>query len=443
MRLQSIRNLGGGGFGTVDLVQDEYGSLYARKTFSVSHTMPMQMIENVKKRFVREARIQSGIVHQNIVRVLYADVVSDPPYYLMPPAECSLQDDLSMDRSIGGHWLYAISNIVDALEELHRTGIYHRDLKPQNVLKYIRIGNNGPEYYYAISDFGLIALNETRVSLLTMTGMAKGTDYYTAPEITSDLRRASPESDIYSLGCILHEMVGSGPRIPCNEIREDGPFGAIMRNCTRSDPSRRFRSVRSVMDAIMSAASGLPPILTTAASEFANKLGEGASLDEGSWRELIAYVEDHDGHHDGDAVLARLLYDQIVDLCNTWPTLADRLSICFAKWVYSNDFPFGQCDPLANILQVFINNCSFEGKSDALLALLMLGTSHNRWYVEEKFYSLCGPAMEDSLARRLAIEFRTGGEKVCRAIEHLEGSIGVSRMGLHPILHQTLAEICP
>lgn len=76
------------------------------------------------------------------------------------------------------------------------------------------------------------------------------------------------------------------------------------------------------------------------------------------------------------------------------------------------------------------------------MALLEMGTSHNRWYVERKFIQLCGPQMEPNLAKRLAIEFRTADSEICHAIEHLEGSINASREALHPILVKTLDEIC-
>lgn len=442
MKLTSIKNLGGGGFGVVDLVSDELGLMYARKTFSVAQPLPTSIIDNVKKRFAREAKTQSGISHQNIVPVLFSDLNAEPPFYLMPQAICSLQDDLSVDKTLGGNWLSAISDIVTALEELHSAGIYHRDLKPQNVLKYSRQGTNGLEFYYAVSDFGLIAMNETRVSILTVTGMAKGTDYYTAPEITSDLRLASPQSDIYSLGCIIHEMVGHEARIPCNEIKEDGPYAAILRNCTRGDPKRRFGNVRAVLDAVAIVASGLPPVSTAAAAGFADKLASGELLQEASWQALVAYVEDNEGHADANAVLARLQFDQVSALCANFPNLADRLALVYSKWAHDTGLPFDWCDPIANILEIFVLLCSSEAKSDALMAMLEMGTSHNRWYVERKFFTLCGPTMDEALAKRLAIEFRAAGPKVCQAISHLEASIGVNRSGLHPHLQQTLAGIC-
>jgi hypothetical protein len=76
------------------------------------------------------------------------------------------------------------------------------------------------------------------------------------------------------------------------------------------------------------------------------------------------------------------------------------------------------------------------------MALLELGTSHNRWYIERKFCTLSSATMDTLLARRLSVEFRAGGADVCRSIDHLKRSISVETTILHPILQQTLGEIC-
>jgi serine/threonine protein kinase len=67
MNLKVIKQLGAGGFGTVELVADNAGRQYARKTFSLHQQLGPILEQNVKKRFVREAKIQQSLVQKNIV----------------------------------------------------------------------------------------------------------------------------------------------------------------------------------------------------------------------------------------------------------------------------------------------------------------------------------------------------------------------------------------
>ena len=170
-----------------------------------------------------------GMEHPNIVPILGGDLDSDPPFFLMPVATTSLDKELSDDRSLGGNFKAVLMDIIAGLEEMHSVQMCHRDLKPQNVLKFKRDGG----VYYAISDFGFVSLKDSTLSKLTTTGMVKGSDYYSAPEIVADLRKGNAASDVFSLGCILHDMVGTDERVPGREIREDGEFGWLLRACTR------------------------------------------------------------------------------------------------------------------------------------------------------------------------------------------------------------------
>jgi len=77
-----------------------------------------------------------------------------------------------------------------------------------------------------------------------------------------------------------------------------------------------------------------------------------------------------------------------------------------------------------------------------LLALLFMGTSHNRWYVERKFADLCNPNMNPNLANRIAMEIRVLNKTACRAISHLESSIGINRSAFHPVIFGTLNQVC-
>ncbi len=213
------------------------------KEFSRNQPLSANLLENVKRRFAKEVKVQSAIAHPNIVPIIESDLNSDPPHYFMPLAESSLDDDLAADKTLNGSFVLALSDVVAALEELHSMEIFHRDLKPQNVLRF----SHGENAIYAISDFGLISMKESNLSELTKSGMGKGSDFYTAPEISNDLRKASAQSDVYSLGCILHDMVGTEARVPFREIKEDGEFGPILAGCTKDDPSKRFASAKAVL----------------------------------------------------------------------------------------------------------------------------------------------------------------------------------------------------
>src|SRR5271156_3743839 len=82
MPFDIIKRLGSGNFGIVELVSDQEGNQYARKTFSPSQPLGTDLEQNVRRRFVREATIQKGFSHKNIVPVLGAQLDGNSPYYL-------------------------------------------------------------------------------------------------------------------------------------------------------------------------------------------------------------------------------------------------------------------------------------------------------------------------------------------------------------------------
>jgi serine/threonine protein kinase len=99
-----IKRIGQGGFGNVDLVQDEKGNQFAKKTFSVNQPghFPPELVENVKKRFIREASVQKALTHNNIMPIYSSSLDNEPPFFIMPVAESSLSDDIELDKSLHG-----------------------------------------------------------------------------------------------------------------------------------------------------------------------------------------------------------------------------------------------------------------------------------------------------------------------------------------------------
>lgn len=438
---QTVRMIGSGGFGNVEEVIDSTGERFARKTFSINQPLPIELHENILKRFQKEIRIQSLIKDRNIVRILSADLDATPPCYIMPLAAGRLSDDIARDKTLSGRFISALADIVAGLEAIHAMQIYHRDLKPQNVLRFIDPAAGAD--YYAISDFGLISLQESQLSVLTSTGMSRGADGYTAPEVTQDLRLASVQSDIYSLGCILHDFVGTGPRVPCAEIQDSGPYAGILRGCTRRDPNNRFRTARSVLDAVLSVGAEIQPAATPQAHVLVQGLLANQQLSVAEWRSYLEIVEMADNTRDVHSLFMALSEKAIAQLCALSTSDAVLIGTQFAEWVAKSTFNFDYCDGLANRIETFYDHLEDFGlRSSCLVALLKMGTSHNRWYVERKFARLAGSGMNENLAARLAIELHIIGAGVCPTISHLERSINISRDALHPRVLGAIREIC-
>lgn len=436
-----VTELGRGGFGVVHQVKDASGNLYARKTFVLnqSFTPTALQYEQLRKRFEREAKLQSGVNHKNIVPIIEKFLDDTPPTFIMPLATSSLDKDISADKSLGGNYLTAINDIMAGLEEIHSMRIFHRDLKPANVLRF-RDAPTGMDHY-AISDFGLIALKHTQVSQLTTVGMRLTSDFYTAPEITQDLQKASQASDIYSLGCILHDFVGTESRVPCGEIRETGPYSAILLLCTRKDPDRRFKSVSAVRDALLQVvAAPMAAPLLAGAQTLLQALASGLPLDQPTWGAVVDFLEDHAHSADANALIRALTRDRIQEAVGLPIHLSRRIAICYADWVRKTSFVFQECDGYASRLMEFVKLADVEVQSECLLALLFMGTSHNRWYVERLFHINVDSKLPPELAKRLAVEFRADQEKIEKAVAHMEWSISVSRSTMHPVLQDALAK---
>jgi eukaryotic-like serine/threonine-protein kinase len=446
MNLTQVENIGHGGFGVVDKVIDEYGNYFAKKTFQVNQgpNFSPDLVSNVKKRFIREASVQEGIVHPNIVPVIAKDLYADVPSFLMPLASSTLENDIRANRNLNGSFIQAILDIISGLEELHSMDIYHRDLKPANVLRLEETGPDGNLISrYAIGDFGLMSINQTNLSNLTQTGMRMGSDFYTAPEIVKELKNASAQSDIYSLGCILHDFIGIDERVMCNEIKEESEFGGILLNCTRKDPARRFKSVTALRDAILALGNlNIEPSTPKGANVFSLLEKEEDQLEIKEWDEIVTFIEDEYDSEDAVSALKFLTLAHITQLLKVSPKVGARLGVMYARWIRESSFNFDHCDALAIRLKKFIEECNIETQSECLMSLLYLGTSHNRFYVERKFISLVGANMNPNLAKRIALELRVEGKLACDAINHLVYSINYNISNLHPLLLKTLQEVC-
>jgi tetratricopeptide (TPR) repeat protein len=155
------------------------------------------------ERFRREARITARIRHHGVPQVY--DALLEPPfeqvYLVMELVHGSpLHAFIDPDRPLPVSWAAAVAaQICTVLSHAHAIPVVHRDLKPDNVL----VCTDGS---VKLLDFGIAALLRPDVTRLTSTGSPIGTSLYMSPEQIQG-GQVAPQSDLYSLGCLLHELL--------------------------------------------------------------------------------------------------------------------------------------------------------------------------------------------------------------------------------------------
>ncbi|MBX9691967.1 MAG: serine/threonine protein kinase [Cyanobacteria bacterium] len=156
------------------------------------------------KRFQREARNLSKLDLPDVVRVFQFGVHDGYPFLAMEYAEGEPLSVLAASRTPPAEAIELTIKICRALSRVHEAGLVHRDLKPDNILVVDRA-----THQIKLIDFGLSALDQR--SSLTQSNVILGTPVYLAPECFRSTSY-SPVVDIYSVGCILFELV-TGERL--------------------------------------------------------------------------------------------------------------------------------------------------------------------------------------------------------------------------------------
>ncbi|MFJ9111420.1 protein kinase [Streptomyces sp. NPDC102283] len=162
-----------------------------------------QLAEEFAKRFRREARITAKIRHPGVPQVY--DAVLDDSYerlYLVMELVdgVALSSYIRPKRPLPVSWAVAVAaQVATVLSYAHEVPVIHRDLKPGNIL----VARDGT---VKVLDFGIAAILRSDVTKLTATGTPIGTYQYMAPEQVRG-GRTSTQTDLYALGCILHELL--------------------------------------------------------------------------------------------------------------------------------------------------------------------------------------------------------------------------------------------
>ncbi|MGN6392057.1 MAG: serine/threonine-protein kinase, partial [Gemmatimonadales bacterium] len=194
------RELGQGGMAVVFLAQD----LRHDRTVALKVLRPDLSAAIGAERFLREIKLAAGLNHPHILPVYDSGRAGDLLFYVMPNMEGhSLRERLERERQLPlGDALAITREVASALDYAHRHHVVHRDIKPENILLH--------EGAAMVADFGIGKALSAEGSL-TQTGMVVGTPTYMSPEQASGEGDIDGRTDLYSLGCVLYEMLTGEP----------------------------------------------------------------------------------------------------------------------------------------------------------------------------------------------------------------------------------------
>jgi tRNA A-37 threonylcarbamoyl transferase component Bud32 len=276
-RYRVIKKLGEGGMGTVYLGEHAtIGKKFAVKVLSYEYAHK----EDLRDRFLQEARAASMISQENVVEITdFGDTPDGSVFFIM---EFLQGEDLSDTLKSEGRlpWSRAkpiMLQICRALAAAHDAGIIHRDMKPENCYRIAR-GSN--EDFIKVLDFGIAKVtsaDEGEGKGLTRTGMIFGTPEYMSPEQAQGAR-PDHRVDVYAVGVILYELLTGEvpfsadtfmgiltkhmfevPRAPSSLVPDaDIPLEVenIILKAMQKDRELRFANMREMAEAIEAVGTG-------------------------------------------------------------------------------------------------------------------------------------------------------------------------------------------
>ena len=247
-RYRLEEELGVGGMGRVYRGWDEVLGRRVAVKILRSELIESDSVSAAVERFRREARLVAGFDHPGIVHVydMGDDTLDgrDVHYLVMQLVDGQTLQERHRTRRLRPAELARITaEILSALQHAHERGVVHRDVKPANIL-ITRAGTA------KVMDFGIAHLKGA-VSMLTATGNVVGTAAYLAPEQARDSRRADARSDLYSVGCMLYQLLTD--RLP---FPGDTPWEMLL-----AHQAGKFEPLTRVAPELSEA---FDPVLTTA-----------------------------------------------------------------------------------------------------------------------------------------------------------------------------------
>lgn len=218
--IEPLEHLGTGSFGNVEKVilrnsRNDICGGFARKVLINQHEDP-----DLLTRFIREVRSQDKCLHKNVAQIFICSLHSTPAWFVMELAESSLDAEIAAGTLTKSEKINIILMIAEGISWIHFKGFLHRDIKPQNILRF-------QDDVYKISDFGIARHMDPEEAsrILTQVGHFPRTPKYFDHSVV--LHGYSRQSDLFSLGIIIEELNVDG-------------FDDIIAKCTDRKLQKRY-----------------------------------------------------------------------------------------------------------------------------------------------------------------------------------------------------------
>ncbi|HEY1277427.1 MAG TPA: serine/threonine-protein kinase [Thermoleophilaceae bacterium] len=257
-------SLGVGGMGRVYRAVGPNGQQVALKMIKAD----IARDDTFRRRFDREARIAQQVSHPHLVPVLDTGEEGGIPYLTQAfisggslDAKLERESQLDVETAIR-----ICAEVAGALDQLHENGLFHRDVKPGNIL----LDEAGVAY---ITDFGLA--KDSQGSLLTRPGQAVGSLDYMAPEQIRG-EEVSAATDTYALGCVMVECICGAP--PFADRQGMRVLWAHLQDPPPDPQARRPDLSPQVAAALGEALAKDPNDRPPTASEYARRLADAAGV---------------------------------------------------------------------------------------------------------------------------------------------------------------------
>ena len=325
-----LKELGAGGMARVFLAADE----------TLGRTVAIKVLkdhfagnEEIRKRFMQEARALARLSHPNVVHIYYLGPAGEPPHFVMEYVEGATLTEAASALSLKQK-AELMRKVAVAAHFLHQHQIVHRDLKPGNILV-------GADLEPKLLDFGLARQVEGLEKALTSHGEVMGTPGYFSPEQARGETPLDARSDIFSLGTILYELLtGTLPfraddlRGQVHSICDEEPVlprrlngdipGELQNICMlalEKRPADRYATAREMADDLERFLVDEPVL--AAPSSYARRM---AGKIEQHVRELEGWRQDHIlSDYEFDSL--KKGYDRLTEREDAWIMEVRRLSL--------------------------------------------------------------------------------------------------------------------